>query len=85
MLTAYEAGLKAAAGGSNAADYSTGNFAFAGRGYGGKGGYGTKLIGTEQFSVQAADVAKVAAVKAADAALAAKAAQQAAKLSEGPP
>ena len=47
----YEAGLKTAAGGSNKADYSTGNFAFAGRGYGGKGGYGTRLIGTEQFSV----------------------------------
>ena len=65
-VTAYEAGLKAAAGGSNLADYSTGNFAFAGRGYGGRGGYGTKLIGTEQFSVQAADAAKIAAVKAAD-------------------
>ena len=75
----YEKAIKEAEKGSNISDYSTGNFAYAGRGYGGKGGYGTRLIGTEQFSVQAADAAKIAAVKAADEALRKKAAAAPAK------
>ena len=75
----YERAIKEAEKGGNVSDYSTGNFAYAGRGYGGKGGYGTRLIGSEQFSVQAADAAKIAAVKAADEALRKKAAAAPAK------
>jgi hypothetical protein len=52
--------------GSDVAQLATGNFAYAGRGY--AGGYGTRRIGGEQFSVQGADKAWAARVRAAKAA-----------------
>ena len=64
QLAKNKAAAESVFAGSNVAKLTTGNFAFRGGGYGGPKGYGTRMVGTEQLSVQSADVGWAARTRA---------------------